>query len=629
MLERKTLLVVVLLLIVACSSESNNTYKADSSDIEIYLTSLGVIDKEFLSEENISVSNTINVIIAEEVELLFVEVFLDQKLYKTFDKSTFSFSIDTNQMDDGIHLLSIRFHTNTEDVIEKSVNFKIDKTGPKLKKSEIDKINVCKETLIQPLISDALSNVKSVNVFLDDELIAQFNNETEYSVLLNPENYNLGTKYLKFIMTDEFENVSKDSLEVDIQEGLLSINFPDNFTRKDTDKFYVILSDSDGNFIESHTHSDKAEILDLCVSEVFDENNSYTLSFVEEFQSSIYRFYIYSNLTKDNVGEILTFKSRPNFLKNSILNIDIPFYQNGYEISARGLGYSMMKQNENSIMSGHYTTSYNDNLGSEKVFVKYYNKNNLNDYKWIFLDDVQNRNTLSIEDFSEDNVDYKTILVNNNNYNLAPLLYIYGFENEAHYNTINGHQLYGDYLADGIYNSYRYFYANIFHETFYTLTTSNYSHTSNYSIQGIGIPPQILDVPDDIVTCNFSNNKLTFSGLPDYEVGRVMLNNRDVENITAICTFNGKANEINLPKLPDHLFSQNVRDVFNSSRLNLAQAMAEDYSDFNSYEDYLSKVLVTSTPFYISSAQRQRVYFNANGIYSYFPLTEFPYNQAF
>ncbi|MFC4721821.1 hypothetical protein ACFO5O_05790 [Geojedonia litorea] len=418
--------------------------------------------------------------------------------------------------------------------------------------------------------------------------------------------------------SNEINENKDEDIDLDLGEEIVAIDFPDKFVNQNT-SLHVVLSDHNGNPLDVKTYSKVKETLKLYTQESVNDNTQFSLTFINVVNDLVYNIYVYSNLTKPMLDGGIQFKpigyaTIGGFvnIETQNLNIDV--------LNAAGTGYSMIKINN--LLSGHYTSKFNEDLGSKNIFIKYVDPTDIinNSYRWMFVDNIGAISLLSENNFRTDSVNVAHLQTNVPSQ--LPLLTLLGYENEILYNQISGHQAYSDFVpAFGYGSNHYYSYANIFEKTSYSLCYSN------YSLSGAGIPPAQVTVPEARVSSTFSNNTLTFSGVEGFEVGRIRLDNSSLfVNIEFI--FNGNSSEVTIPKIPDALVSENIKGAINTHQLRLVQAIAENYDTFNDYNQYINNVLKNSSPFYLSSPKRERI---CNSYISHLilPVVEFPYLERF
>ncbi|NAS29347.1 hypothetical protein GTQ40_00030 [Flavobacteriaceae bacterium R38] len=417
------------------------------------------------------------------------------------------------------------------------------------------------------------------------------------------------------------EDVDTIEAPVDLGTRIVSVEVPDNFIGA-RQSFYVLLSDAEGNFIDGKEYSNTSETIDFYTKNEFDDSTLFTITFISSFNDQSFNLNVYSDLTRSMLGDKIVFKPRGNSLSGGSVELNVPFYDNGYVLSATGQGYSARLIDNK--LSGFFTNSFNENLGSEKAFIKYYDPGDVlnGPYQWAFVEDLNTLSELNISDFTTEDVAVKQLSTNRPGE--LPLLLLYGFDNENLYESIASHILYGNYIpAFGFGGNHYYSFADIFDHMVYSIEFT----VSKYTVFGVGIPPSEINVPEISIDSDFKDEKLTFSGIPDFEVGRIRLNNSN-NSIQIDFVFDGQSTAINIPNIPSGVLPDNIARTINEKQLSLTQALAENYSSFDNYDDYISDVFISSTPFYINSDRRERVFKSFVGP-SILPVFEFPYFQAF
>ena len=228
------------------------------------------------------------------------------------------------------------------------------------------------------------------------------------------------------------------------------------------------------------------------------------------------------------------------------------------------------------------------------------------------------------EDFSNANVVTNTFDLNKRFQ--RPLVKITGYENEAMYRARSGHLLYADYLQSSTSYTKQYTFPDIFEYTTY------WGQLLNYTFEGSGTIPATVTIPNSTVDYNFYNQQLSFSGLPDFEVGRLRLvgirsgtglTSPENPSVQLEFIFDGQNTNPTIPEIPEGLFPEAVTEIFANKAFEVKQGAAENYSTFNSYQDYIENVLVPSVPFYISSPFRERIFKSESAQWS--PSYEFPF----
>jgi len=435
-------------------------------------------------------------------------------------------------------------------------------------------------------------------------------------------------------LNDEITIIDDTTLPIDRGQKIFTINIAKNFIIRD--KFHVIMSDSVGNLLDSITYfpSKVDKELELYTKKDFTTTTNFSLTFIDDHKAYInnydffksYNIFIYSNLNQQILGKEITLKNRIHSLTGGSIKAPIPFVKNKYILNTSGFGYSAV--NSSNTLKGSFTHKFQDDLGSNKLFVKYYDPTSLdvNRIKYALIkgwdDNGYGRITeLKESDFSSNGIELKYLTTNKPAD--TPILSIYGFENENFYEKLSGHNVYGSTLPPLWYGSNRYFYfhPNFFHETVFSLAFNN------YSLFDVGLPPQTINVNDNSVTGSFTNNEISFNGLNNYEVGRATMDNYS-NNIRIEFIFNGASKKITIPQIPKGIISENAENLINNKSLRFVQIAAENYSTFKNYSEYLQNVFKNSSPFYLTSPKRERVY-RSYGYKKFIPIFEFPLYERF
>jgi hypothetical protein len=356
--------------------------------------------------------------------------------------------------------------------------------------------------------------------------------------------------------------------------------------------------------------------------EELNPDTEFTISFIEDFDNTIFNFYVYNNLTLNMLGDEITLNQKSGGLSPAILNIEVPFFEEGYQMRASGPWNSLIYYNGK--FSGHVSREFSNDLATNKTFISYFNSNIGNSYQWALISDIQNRITLVEEDFSNANVVTNSFDLNRTYQ--STLVKITGYENDAMYRARSGHLLYADYLKPSGSYTNEYIFPDMFDHTTY------WGQLLNYTFEGSGTIPAIITVPDATVDYSFINQQLSFTGLPNFEVGRLRL--VGTSSGTGLLTpenpsvrmefiFDGQNTNPVIPEIPEGLFPEAVTAMFANKSFEIKQGAAENYSAFTSYQEYIQNVLVPSVPFYIASPFKERV-FKSEG-QQWLPANEFPF----
>ncbi|TYP73669.1 hypothetical protein [Aquimarina intermedia] len=609
---------LLLILIVSCGEDDVISEPVlESSNIVLNFDTLEILNQK-----------TISITIENDIVIDSIIISVDSDIKKTLSIPPYEFNLIGSEYSDGEHLFEVEAFQKNQNSVKKSLKFRTDNNGPVISNLELIPGQViCNKIILNSTIEDAVTNVRNVQFLVNDVFVSEIQGNSNYTFEIDPNLYSEGQTKLKFLMEDEVGNKSSDSINVLIGKPFVNINLPNDFTRASIEKLIIVLSDAEGNYIDSKTYNNQPETLEFC-NITISPDAEYMLTFFEVFDNSIYNVFCYSNLSKKRIGNEITLKPRPLTNSHAVIDLSTSNLNLSGNIKASGQGYSMV--NISNTLSGTLTTSYANNLGSSKTLIKAYDsQSTTDDYKWAFIDHLENVSALQSSDFSSNNVITSSIDLNSTVNN--QFLRIYGFENTELMNVFSGHDLYDSRMPSVAFQLYKYHFPDIFSNYFYSVRANNYYK------EGLGLPPQSIDIPNLSMDFSLIGNQLNFQGISNYEVGKIRIENEtqagvpiSIDNPSVVLEFifDGTVDKIIIPKIPQGLFEGNIHEVFNNADFEPIQAIAENYSSFNSYEDYLRNVLVTSNPFYLSSNSRERV-FKSFVSPHILPIFEYPYFTRF
>jgi hypothetical protein len=617
-MKHTTVTSVLLLLIFTLSCTYEEVTKIPQQEIAVI--TLNFEPQEVLDQQLIIIN------IQDEISIDSLAIYIDGELKQTLTSRPFEYDFDGTLYDDGEHEFKVVAFVTGQTSISKTTSFTTDYNGPVvIDFGFIPNQVICDEIDIEPIIEGVVTPVKQVQFFINDQFVSEMEASSNFTFNINPALYPEGEAVVKFQMEDIVGNQSIETSTVYFGSALVSVSLPDEFTRASVEKLYVMLSDADGNYVDSKIYNDQPEILEFCGNDITPEDE-YMLTFFEVFEGSIYNIFCYSNLSQNKIGDQIVMKPRP--LTNSFAAIDLDTSNLNLtgNVKASGQGYSMVTINN--FLSGTLTTEYANNLGPDNTMIKAYNnQSSSNDYKWAFINNLQSVGNLKASDFSNDNV--VTNLVSTNVGFTDQFLRLYGYENTELMNVLSGHDLYDSRMKPSQGNQYKYQYADIFEEYFYSLRVGQYYK------DGLGLPPQSLSDPNFSIDFSLNGNVINFQGQPNYEVGKIRLTNDGQGSSTSgnprvvvEFIFDGSKNQVIIPKVPEGMFDSNIYELFQNADFTPIQAIAENYSSFDNYEDYLQNVFINSNPFYLSSSSRERVYKSFVSPHI-LPVFEYPYFTRF
>ena len=508
-------------------------------------------------------------------------------------------------------------------VLEEPVKQEAEDIQPPIINSEsfqsINDLKIYDDTLIELDIQDEGSGISSVEILIDDVRVYETEQIDEINYLLKPEELTIGKHKLTLRAYDKNENKAEAEADFEVIRRFVSIEFPDYFTREGIDEVYVILSDSEGNLLSQFRHNDISETLDITLAQNITENEEYMLTFVEVFDKTLYDFTVYANLSTSTLGKKITFTKRTlPFNYPKVFNYEVPFYTSDYTLRASGDNYNAVyAQNQ---FSGHQTQTLPS--GEEetlRLFVQYHKPQTLDSYRYGFFENFHEKGGLLEEDLSED-VTHGRYRIRNNR--ALPAMILWGFEDPDHLNRFSGHMVYVNYSTPRLIDDDTFFYSyptDLFSNYLYDIKLSNF-HTT-----GLG-KPDVIDVPQEQINYGLSSpTKINFTGIENYELGRIRISVDGVNNSYMNFIFDGSRNLVVVPKLPSDIVPEQIANAFNSGNFQIEQGVAEDNSDFSTYKEYIQNVFVTSKPFLLTSPSRKRI-FKSSISTQLLPIREFPYN---
>lgn len=401
----------------------------------------------------------------------------------------------------------------------------------------------------------------------------------------------------------ESESLDEKPEEIDLEPTgnlLLKINVPYGTVRKDIDKLHIVIYDEMDNTITYQTHSSgNEEQLSFYSDTAIDSNKNISIAFITNFKDEVFSSKIYKDLNLSMLGNVVNIASKANGAKTGIIDKTIVGQESRWELRSSGNGYNLIGFDNK--FEGHYTDELYNNLGLKTTYIQYYNIDDIYEYKYKFLEieELKALDIIDVSTFIEDNVRSGSIAINLP-YQRA-YLQIYGYESLNQFKANIGHRIcFNPAILDfhGIY----YSYADIFPYTKYSV------QFKNYEIEGMGIPPQELTVPQNSIDYSYSNGTISYTGVTDYEVVRFYLQKQGNISMSTVLISNGNSTSITIPEVPEGLLENSLENSLKVDQLQFVQAAAESYDDFNSYEVYIKNTLKVGQHYSATSNKRERIW---------------------
>lgn len=589
------------------------------------------LDPEFIqfsfTSGDVITNNSISVTITDPVAISSVQFFVDGSLKTTVTASPYTYTFDDTEFQDGTYNLRVVVELTGGSSTPKEAQFKIDNNGPFLTDFNIlPNQTICGPIGLQAVIEDVVSDIARAELFINGTSVYQTSNSTQVFFNLNPDDYATGNGTLRFVLEDVLGNISEEEYDVQFGKQVVSLRYPNNFIRQNSEKLIVVLSNANGDFLDSKQYSNSSETITFCSPAITTNDTEFMLTFFEVFDDTLYNVYNYSGLTKNNLGDLITFTERPLTEGFASVNIDTSNLTLGGNPWASGTGYSIVTINDS--FSGTLTTDYGQgSLGTNNTFVQIANSSNAaGSYQYAFIADLQDMTSFANSDFTTNN-----IITHNYSFNNSPsskLVKMFGYENETLRAAFSGHQIFTESLITNSTAS-AIAYADIFDSYFYSIKGQN------YYVEGTGALPSNVTIPGSSISHSLNGDQITFQGLPNYEVGKVVIRRQqsgagspDNPNVTMNFIFDGSRTNVVIPKIPEGIFVGEVTNIFNNATFTEVQAVAENYDGFNDFEDYLREVFVPSKPFILTVNKRERI-FDSSVSSSILPIYEYPYWERF
>ncbi len=609
---------LLIMMVMSCSKSPEEVEEVtlDPQFIQFSFTSGDVIT-----------NNMISVNITDPVDVSSVQFFVDGNLKTTATSSPYTYTFDDMEFQDGSYDLRVVVLLAGGSSTPKEAEFKIDNNGPFLTNLNIMANQaLCGPIGLQSTVEDIVSDISRVELFINGTSVYQTSNSSQVFFNLNPDNYATGDGTLRFVLEDVLGNVSEEEYDVQFGKQVISLRYPGNFVRDNVEKLIIVLSDANGDFLDSQQYSNTTENITFCSPAITTDDTEFMLTFFEVFEDSLYNVYNYSGLTKNTLGNLISFSERPLTESFASVNVDTSNLSLGGNPWASGTGYSIVTIGDS--FDGTLTTDYGQGgLGTNNTFVQIATPNNAaGNYQYAFIQDLQDMTSFSNSDFTTNNVS-----THNYSFNNAPgfkLVRMYGYENETLRAAFSGHNIFSESQNTSSTNS-AIAYADIFDSYFYSIKGQN------YYVEGTGALPTNVTIPGSTISHSLSGDQVMFQGLPNYEVGKIVIRRQqtgaassDDPSVTLNFIFDGSRTSVVIPKIPEGIFVGEVTNIFNNATFTEVQAVAENYEGFNDFEDYLREVFINSKPFILTSNKRERI-FDSSVSSQILPIYEYPYWERF
>lgn len=428
------------------------------------------------------------------------------------------------------------------------------------------------------LISDNSDNVETT-VRIDDVVVLK-TNDKEFSIQIDPFDFSNGEHVISIESLDESSN--KGELTERIQFRKLLFVFPDiqilSFLQSETLDYYLLINMLDGKLVESRKIESNLESRFYAPDGFERQKFTVTLFGIPKSESVLNGYAVsYSGLSPGSVSlssAQLREKSIPNIEKDAEFNLSLTDVPEIVNIKLFGREY---RNGPFYLDSDIYTSSVSLSSNTEGPLLLYYseNKNNLDDYKYYFLNEYSNT-TISFNDFVavESTVELSPLInVDSFSFSLRGFKSEEAYENDE-FNEVYSHQFEGFDLD--IFQVPQFDLFDIYSQNFSADLDENTKFLS--TSRGLGA----VSVPE--WNASLSGNKILTNG--DYDVFQVITNFR-MPTATGTFVFDWnyfRSNnpEFNIPftdfEIPSELqavfdnFGLNVKDLNSAETIRFSMA---------------------------------------------------------
>ncbi len=276
-----------------------------------------------------------------------------------------------------------------------------DTTAPLISITGIDEaIEVL--TSIDILISDNSSNV-STKIFIDDVEVFS-SQERQFSYEIDPFDFQIGDRVLKVVSEDNSENETTEMVSFTLNKLLFGLSDLQGRPLDGTIDYYLTLNTMAGSLITSQKIESDEELLfyaddgferqDIIATLflIFSNPNTFPRSFVISYGD------VPAGTRTLNNTELMASRNQRFLTNNFQMEMtdaasDTNFFMNGkdYELIS---GFSFAEGNFNE--SGRYNPN---NPSSAFIYSSSENTNNIESYKYLFFNDLNENTTISFNDF--------------------------------------------------------------------------------------------------------------------------------------------------------------------------------------------------------------------------------------
>lgn len=575
------------------------------------------VDNELPSISNVSISNgtilhgdlnTITFEVSDNEGVSSVRAKLNGNPYKTFNSEPYTFSIDSQSLEDGPNTLTLEAEDAGGNNATHTVSFIVDNTGPDILFKNLENNKIVDSTLVlEPSIIDAYSGVVQVTISIGDleGNKKEFGKGAPVKMTFDPYSESTGQKQVHLIAKDSLGNQSEVNMDIDIYRRLTMVTLPNDYFEHQIVRFYAFASKMDGSLLDVKRLTPDSNKLILRTLEEITPDTEFMLTLAAYKSNSTANHTMLTtlqNLTPTTLPN-LQVKARPPITGYDEKIFDMtgfdPFDE--YDMKSSAYGYYganyAWDANGNGIPNKFTFQQLVPSEGltydrhPDKMYIALTN-NTLNKDAYAIVDwDLPSDFVLDASLFTNEGLENKTYTISQDQ---DSKLQIEGFLNEVDfehgvYNTTYDHG-YG-YLPD---NGVPYSINHAMYKNVYRF------HSQYYFAQGVGTPPDIFQPLD--WTVDYTNQGkdviLTKNASGDI-VGNIMLGTESpvaVNGVSISYAWNfvfdsQKTTDIKLPEIPEEMQDFGFFNLYNNNDYTIAQVEIKRYDGIVSYPEYLEKVI--------------------------------------
>lgn len=593
-------------------TQTQYTLKVSATDLAGNVTSIErdiIVDNELPTVTEVTLENNA-VITGEENPVTFkandnesimsLEVKVNNVSLEAtaLENNTYTFNINTALLEEGPNNLTITATDQASNTVIYSAPFVVDNSGPEINLEGLSSDDIIDEVNTLTIgAEDSYSEVTSLKIYVNDDLILSSEDGTELSLDLNPDDYPTGDASIRIDATDALGNESTLEIDFQIKRLLLTINVPNGFLNPYISKFYVFASSSSGELLDIKPLEFNTSSIRLSTLEDIAHDDDYMVNFAYFFnggggtsiiktiqnvkRTSLSRIDLKVPESKSgatyNTYQISTFPDVINIVGEGTdynSSWDPQNQEYGFRIEEQDLAYTNATSNQHYI---YYHNQLNNNYGYQLVS-KPVPGDFILDYNNFTTDGVETRyingSAMQDPDKSSSLMLYGYLTANDLQNNMKHRIWGHGYQNIM---SMSG-------------NGLRYSFNTIFHEYNYQLTMEN------YHVEAMGEPLSYYDAPNWSIDYTYSSSTKSFTLTKtgtSHNIGKITMDKfENNSHYTWTVLFDSQAtSEVVLPKLPSELQSWNINSYYTTGNLTTEQIEVKRYDGLNSYDAFLQSVI--------------------------------------